>query len=183
MNAACSASGNAECESAADVAQPNLCIGRICGINAMMNRPSQRIEGLREARLRAGLTQQRLAELSDLQRQHVSALEHHNLLMTDDRARKLAPHLGAHPAALVVGHAATPILRGANNEASVTENDFRSLLRAFSAARTSEVSTPRLRLALIRVVRRMSEAVFAAWYRLLEDAEQQAESALEARPG
>jgi transcriptional regulator with XRE-family HTH domain len=148
----------------------------------MMNRSPQRIEGLREARRRAGLTQQRLADLAALPRQHVSAIELHHLLLTEDRARKLARHLGIHPAALVVGHAAAPILRGAN-KASVTENDFRALLRAFSAARTTDESIPRLRLDLVRIVRQMSETLFAVWYRILDDAERDAERALEAGPG
>ena len=147
-----------------------------------MYQSPQRIEGLREARLRAGLTQQRLAELSDLQRQHISALEHHNLLMTNDRARKLAPPLDLPPAALVVGHAAAPILRDANRPL-VTAKDFQALARAFSAARAQDVASPRLRLQLVRVVRRMSDSLFGTWYRLLDDTQREAERSLEARPG
>ena len=147
-----------------------------------MNRSPQRIEGLREARLRASLTQQQLADLADLQRQHVSAIELHHLLLTEDRARKLAPHLRVHPAALVVGHAAAPILRGAN-KASVTMDDFKALVRAFSAARGQDVASPGLRLELIAVVREMSETLFSAWRRLLDAAERDAERALEAGPG
>jgi transcriptional regulator with XRE-family HTH domain len=139
-----------------------------------------RIEELREARLRAGLTQQRLAELSGLQRQHVSAIENHRLLLTDERARKIAPHLGTHPAALVVGHAAAQY-RGGANRPSVTAEDFRSLVRAFSAARARDVASPRLRLELVRVVREVSDALFAVWHRLLDDAEREAQIDLEVR--
>jgi transcriptional regulator with XRE-family HTH domain len=146
-----------------------------------MHRRRNRIEGLREARREAAVTQQQLAELSSLQRQHISALERYRLTLTDERVRKLAPHLSVHPAALVVGHAAVPILRGVN-KASVTEDDFRALLRAFTAARTTEVSNPRLSLDLIRVVRQMSETLFSVWRRLLEEAEHDAQRTLEAEP-
>jgi transcriptional regulator with XRE-family HTH domain len=147
----------------------------------MMYQSPQRIEGLREARLRAGLTQQRLADLSGLQRQHISAIELHRLLLTESRARKLAWHLGVHPAALVVGQAAVPILRGANKP-SVGLEDFRALLRSYSATRAHDVVSPGLRLELIGVVRQLSDALFAGWYRLLEDAERDTERALEAEP-
>jgi transcriptional regulator with XRE-family HTH domain len=147
-----------------------------------MYRSAQKIEGLREVRLRVGLTQQQLADLSGLLRQHVSALENHRLLLTDERASRLAPYLGVHPSALVVGHAAFPILRGVNNKTSVTENDLRALLRAFSVART-DGSDPRLRLELVRVVREASDALFSVWRRLLDDAQREAKHALEAGPG
>jgi transcriptional regulator with XRE-family HTH domain len=141
-----------------------------------------RIEGLREARRAAGLTQQQLAERSGLQRQHVSALEHYRLMMTDERARKLAPHLETHPAALLVGHAAAPILRRGANKPSLTAEDFRALVRAFSAARTTDASNPVLRRDLLRIVRHMSEALFTVWYRLLDDVERDTERAVEAEP-
>jgi DNA-binding XRE family transcriptional regulator len=147
-----------------------------------MYRTSQRIEGLREARRRAGLTQQQLADLAHLPRQHVSAIERHNLLLTEDRARKFAPHLRTHPAALVVNHAAVPILRGAN-KASLTMDDFKALVRAFSATRAQVVASPGLRLELIAVVREMSETLFSVWRRLLDDAERDAGRTPEARPG
>jgi transcriptional regulator with XRE-family HTH domain len=141
-----------------------------------------RIEGLREARRAAALTQQQLAGLSGLQRQHISALERYRLMLTDERSRKLAPYLDVHPAALVVGHSAAPILRGANKP-SVTADDFRALVRAFSAARTHDALSPLLRLDLLKIVREMSDGLFAVWYRLLDDAEHDAQRALEARLG
>ena len=147
----------------------------------MNHRSSPKVAGLREARLRANLTQQCLAKLSGLQRQHVSALENYRLLLTNQRARKLAPHLGVDPAELVVGHAAAPILCGANRP-SLTAVDFRALVRAFSAARARDVASPGLTLELIGVVRAMSEALFSVWRRLLDDAQRDAERALEAGP-
>jgi transcriptional regulator with XRE-family HTH domain len=149
--------------------------------NVKMNRSPERIEGLREARLRAELTQQRLSDLSGLPRQHVSALENHRLLLTGVRARKIAPHLGAHPAELVVGHAASPFLRNAD-KTTVTIADFRALVRAYSAARADQSVRPRLRLELIRVVRKMSDRLFVVWGRNVDDAEREARRALEARP-
>ena len=147
-----------------------------------MYRHRNPIEGLREARRAAGLTQQELADLSGLQRQHVSALERHRLLLTDERANKLAPYLRVPPAVLVVGHSAAPILRGAN-KASVTLDDFKALVRAFSAVRVDDVASPGLRLELIAVVREMSETLISVWRRLLDDAERDARRALEAGPG
>jgi len=145
-----------------------------------MNRSPERIEGLREARLRTELTQQRLSELSGVPRQHISAIENHRLLLTDLRARKIAPHLGAHPAELVVGHAATPFLRN-EDKAAVTIADFRALVRAFSATRADQSVGPRLRLELIRVVRKMSDRMFVVWGRNVDDAEREARRALGAR--
>lgn len=136
---------------------------------------------MREARRASGLTQQRLAELSGLQRQHLSAIENGRLLLTDERARKVASHLGTHPAALVVGHAASTVSPGPNKP-SVGVSDFHELVRAFSVARDAGDSNPRLRLDLIRAVGEMSDDLFAAWRRLLAGAERDAERFLEVRP-
>jgi transcriptional regulator with XRE-family HTH domain len=146
-----------------------------------MNRSPVKTGGLQEIRLRAGLTQQRLSELSGVSRQHVSAMENHRLLLTDVRARKIAPHLGVHWAQLVVGNAASPILRDAD-KISATIADFRALVRAFTAARADQDVEPRLRLELIRVVGRMYDRLFLVWNRHVEGAEREARRALGARP-
>ena len=58
---------------------------------------------LKLARERAGLTQAELAKRSGVARQHISAIEHRRLAMTEDRARKLAPALRLEPLELISG--------------------------------------------------------------------------------
>jgi transcriptional regulator with XRE-family HTH domain len=124
------------------------------------------------------LTQRELADLSGVLRQHISALEHHRLLLTDERARKLAPYLKVHPAALIVGQAASLVWFDAD-KTSVTLADFRALDRAFGAARAAQNVDPRLRLELIRVVGATSHYMFVVWSGLVDEAEREAELALE----